>query len=432
MYLYVSSSKVVLGCVIAERITSASPVIPTKDTCVTSACSTATGAPCFGSALPSTPQSVPPLAKHPRLSFQLPARSAASVLPHGPGLDSPICIKSADSQRQDSCAEAKQGLQGMEMGSAWCGSQQQVSMGSNQSGTVALRSVPTSSHQPRKHLKKTLLTHWLATGKGKSADVVQTAPSRMLADSPTSAGSAAASKHDHSQSTAETRPEQRDISSPIPMLPLTDITNVVADSNMSEANAAMPAQLPHAAKTAWCRDQCDCMSDEAVACTTNQEVPEAQTDSSAPVLAHCDHQLPSSQKGHCDTRVGQLGLIESEEGVPQAAGCRLSGKAEAQHDLGEPQDTSCPGVSRQRPELQTDVVMADRSKAVKAVCGIKVMWVSAQARRRGIATQLLDTCRSVALSLFVIMCTGTYGQQACALVAGNVIAPMMLAVWMLL
>lgn len=314
------------------------------------------------------------------------------------------------------------------MGIAWCGSQQQVSVGSNQSGTVALRSVPTSSHQPRKPLKKTLLTHWLASGKGKSADV-QTAPPRMLADSPTSAGSVAAPKHGDSQSTAETRPEQRDISSPIPTLPLTDITNVLADTSMSEANAAMPSQLPHAAKTAWCRDQCDCMSDEAVACTTNQERPEAQTDSSALVQAHCDHQLPSSQKGYCDTREGQLGLVESEEGVPQAAVCRPNGKAEAQ---GELLDTLCPEVSRQQPELQTDVVMADRSKAVKAVCGIKVMWVSAQARRRGIATQLLDTCRSVSLSLFVSMRTGTDGQQPCAHVAGNVIAPMMLGVWMLL
>lgn len=429
MYLYVSSSKVVLGCVIAERITSASPVIPTEDTCVTSACSTATGAPCFGSALPSTPQSAPPLAKHPRLSFQLPARSAASVLPHGPGLDSPICIKSADSQRQDSCAEAKQGLQGVEMGSAWCGSQQQVSVGSNQSGTVALRSVPTSSHQPRKHLKKTLLTHWLATGKGKSADEVQTAPSRMLADSPTSAGSVAASKHGDSQSTAETRPEQRDISSSIPMLPFTDITNVPADTSMSEANAALLTQLPHAAHTAWCGDQCDSMSEEAAACISNQQGSEAQTDSSDPILEHCDCQLPSPQKGHCDTRVGQLGLVDSEEVVPQAAGCRPNGKAKAQ---GELLDTSCPEVSRQRPKLQTDVVMADRSQAVKAVCGIKVMWVSAQARRKGIATQLLDTCRLVSLSLFVIMRTGTYGQQPCALVAGDVIAPMMLGMWMLL
>ena len=280
------------------------------------------------------------------------------------------------------------------MGSACCGSQQQVSVGSNQSGTVSLSNMPTSSHQQRKRVKKTLLTHWLATGKGKSADV-QTAPPRMLADSPTSAGSVAASKHGDSQSTAETRSEQRGLSSPIPMLPLTDITNVTAYTSTSEANAALPTQVPHAAETAWRGAQCDSMSEEAAACTSNQRVLEAQTDSSAPILAHCDFQLPSSQKGLCDTRVGQLGLVESEEGVPQAVGCRLNGKAEAQHDVGEPLDTSCQVVSRQRPELQADVVMADRSKAVKAACGIKVVWVSAQARRRGIATQLLDTSRSV-------------------------------------
>ena len=45
------------------------------------------------------------------------------------------------------------------------------------------------------------------------------------------------------------------------------------------------------------------------------------------------------------------------------------------------------------PRLQCAVVLTDRSKTVKAACGIKVMWVSVQARRKGIATQLLDTAR---------------------------------------
>ena len=36
----------------------------------------------------------------------------------------------------------------------------------------------------------------------------------------------------------------------------------------------------------------------------------------------------------------------------------------------------------------------DRSQRVRAVCGVRLMWVSLEARRRGLASRLLDCCRS--------------------------------------
>ncbi|KAL0036207.1 hypothetical protein WJX79_007986 [Trebouxia sp. C0005] len=65
-------------------------------------------------------------------------------------------------------------------------------------------------------------------------------------------------------------------------------------------------------------------------------------------------------------------------------------------------DTASQSLSRPHTEVQTEILMTDRSKAVKAVCGIKVVWVSAQARRQGIATQLLDTARCNCVAGYVV------------------------------
>ena len=48
---------------------------------------------------------------------------------------------------------------------------------------------------------------------------------------------------------------------------------------------------------------------------------------------------------------------------------------------------------RLMPSTKQQTVTIDRTKPVKAACGIKVMWVSSHARRKRIATQLLDMAR---------------------------------------
>ena len=267
------------------------------------------------------------------------------------------------------------------MGIASCPSQQHVSVGSNQSPAVHSGIQHCSRHQQSKHPKKTLLTRWLATGKAESAGV-QTAPARIRSDSPTSAGSTAAFKHGDSEATAETRLEQCGINSPIPMMPLTDVTNM-CDVSTSGASAVMGTD----------HDDLD-----LAVCTSSQQV--LKVKSSAVSSAHHDGSMWQQNPNLVECRPSW-----SEGGMPQvchdvaarttdhpAADGSVSAEATAAFEALE---TASQSLSRLRPEGQTEILMTDRSKAVKAVCGIKVMWVSAQARRQGIATQLLDTARFV-------------------------------------
>ncbi|DBB06353.1 TPA: hypothetical protein ACH3X1_011921 [Trebouxia sp. C0004] len=384
VYLYISSSKHVLGCVVAERITSASPVISNSDSCVTSGCSTAVAAPrsCLDS--PSMPMSAPPLAKHRRLSSQLPARSAASMMPLSTSSEASACTEGIARRHDRIHADVKLGMHGLEMGIASCPSQQHLSVGSNQSPAVPSGIKHRSRHQQSKHPKMTLLTRWLATGMAESTGV-RTAPSRMRSDSPTSAGSIAASKHGDSQVTADTRLEQQcGISSPIPMMPLTDVTNV-CDVSTSGASAAMAT------------DHDDPGSSDLAVCTSSQQV--LKVKGKALSSAHHDGSMWQQDPDLVECRPSW-----SEGGMPQVhhddVACTTDhsaadGSVDVEVAALDILDTASQSLSRLRPEVQTEILMTDRSKAVKAVCGIKVMWVSAQARRQGIATQLLDTARFV-------------------------------------
>ncbi len=384
VYLYISNSKHVLGCVVAERITSASPVISYSEACVTSGCSTAVAAPCYCLDSPSMPMSAPPLAKHRRLSSQLPARTAASMMPLDTSSESSACTEGTARQHQRVHADAKLGMHRLEVGIASCPSQQHVSVGSNQSLAVPSGIHHRSGHQQSKHPKKTLLTRWLATGKAESAGV-QTAPARMRSDSPTSAGSTAAFKHGDSQARAETRLEQCGINSPIPMMPLADVTNM-CDVSTPGASAAMAT------------DHDDLGSSDLAFCTSSQQV--LKVESSAISSAHHDGSMWQQDPDLVECRPSW-----SQGGTPQV--CHDVAACTTDHPAADGSvnavavaavqalEMTSKSLSRLRPEGQTEILMTDRSKAVKAVCGIKVMWVSAQARRQGIATQLLDTARFV-------------------------------------
>ena len=272
----------------------------------------------------------------------------------------------------------------LEMGTASCPSQQHLSVGSNQAPAVPSGVKHRSRQQQSKHPKKTLLTRWLATGKADSTGV-QTAPSRMRSDSPTSAGSVAAFRHGDSQATAETRLEQCDISSPIPMMPLTDVTNV-CDVSTSAASAAMATDHDDPG----CSDRTICHSSQQVLKVNSSALSSAHHDGSmwrqASDLVECK---PSWSEGgvpqvHHDIVAGNTDYSAADGSVNADAVATLDAL-----------DTASQSLSRPHTEVQTEILMTDRSKAVKAVCGIKVVWVSAQARRQGIATQLLDTARFV-------------------------------------
>ena len=46
--------------------------------------------------------------------------------------------------------------------------------------------------------------------------------------------------------------------------------------------------------------------------------------------------------------------------------------------------------------------MVDRSVRVRAVLGVRLVWVSVEARRRGVATRLLDCARSQGVRGYVV------------------------------
>ncbi|DBA73701.1 TPA: hypothetical protein ACH3X2_009680 [Trebouxia sp. C0005] len=391
VYLYISSSKYVLGCVVSERITSASPVISHSEACVTSGCSAAIPAPrcCLDS--PSMPMSAPPLTKHLRLTSQLPARSAAHMMPLSTSSEASAWTEGISRRHQRTPADVKLGMHRLEMGTASCPSQQHLSVGSNQAPAVPSGVKHRSRQQQSKHPKKTLLTRWLATGKADSTGV-QTAPSRMRSDSPTSAGSVAAFRHGDSQATAETRLEQCDISSPIPMMPLTDVTNV-CDVSTSAASAAMATDHDDPG----CSDRTICHSSQQVLKVNSSALSSAHHDGSmwrqASDLVECK---PSWSEGgvpqvHHDIVAGNTDYSAADGSVNADAVATLDAL-----------DTASQSLSRPHTEVQTEILMTDRSKAVKAVCGIKVVWVSAQARRQGIATQLLDTARCNCVAGYVV------------------------------
>jgi len=49
---------------------------------------------------------------------------------------------------------------------------------------------------------------------------------------------------------------------------------------------------------------------------------------------------------------------------------------------------------RHRDPLRKGIIMADKDSSVKAQCGIRMMWTSQIARRKGVATKLMDCVRS--------------------------------------
>ena len=406
VYLYIASSKHVLGCVVAERITYASPIIPSSGDCCTSGCSTATGANHFPPSSPPAPMSAPPFVKHRCLSSQLPTRSAASKLPLGLS-ELPTCQEGTASQQQQ-CSQI------MRLGSAQNHSQQHVSFSSSQSSTVPARVMHNSSQPHSKHPRKNLLTRWLATGRGISAASLGS-PSPMLADSPISAGTVVATKHGGNSAAASLGPEERDISSPIPIMPFTDVTNLLDDNGTSEASTAMHQTTLHGAQAdgspaSYCGPP---VSDLAGQLTKVKD--EGNAFNEAQHVCHMlaadraiSGQLPGHQQEMSDWQTEQQAPCERDEGMPQAvsglsvgaavqaaADRHAADESHAQPDLGQSELRPHLLPSRLRAVPMSDVVRTDRSQAVKAACGIKVVWVSAQARRQGIATQLLDTARSV-------------------------------------
>jgi hypothetical protein len=77
--------------------------------------------------------------------------------------------------------------------------------------------------------------------------------------------------------------------------------------------------------------------------------------------------------------------------------CRTAGTPDmAVGTVLAPQQPSMPEPSSRKQQQQhrgTVVLRVDEEHPVEAACGVRVMWVSKEARRKGIATKLLDVAR---------------------------------------
>lgn len=370
VYLYISSSKHVLGCLVAEQITSASPVVPSLDDgCVTSA---ATSSGPLQTDPPITPMSAPPFAKHKGLSCLLHTHTSSSTM---------LATQAAFG----GCRTGPQ-FNTLDQAASHCHTQQHVSVGSSQSTLVASPGL-LSSQPARKQPKQNLLTKWLATSQHKAA-----AAQSLQPDSPLSAGSVAASRQEEKgcYTAVDSMLAQSDMAEPIPMAPLADVTNKlfasIASDMMQEApciNDLHSSVSESAAATAVLAEQCHQQQQAEVELhSMTQQTGQQQCQPLQAGKDPADSQQPSactnllldgSNDKHAEA---MLGLVSADV----QTGLGRSSAADA-------------GQQQMLKRLQSAVVRVDRANTVKAACGIKVMWVSAQARRRGIATLLLDSAR---------------------------------------
>ena len=392
VYLYVSSSKHVLGCVIAERITTAYPVVPALHTYASA--STATSMPHLGTDSPPTPMAAPPFAKHQPLSCLGSAQSAASPVPL-----LGISQEETGSQRESSQAKlaAPSGLGLVSLQSV---DHPRASIGSN-SSSQAIVHLGSSCLHHRHPKRPNLLTRWLSTGKGKET-IAQAAPSRSCASSPESAGSVAASGQAEGCSAASLRCKDYDSGSAVPIMPFTDITN---DSSVGQSSVAEPIDDCHEGK-----GQRHGSSSSSLQQPAASDAEDLQAGQSA-----CASQQPAGQCGSMDS-MPQCSVADTVTGSDPAAGMDMQMSQDHDHfednsdktiqiqsgadqmrlsNLGRTQAISEAGsiAGRLVPSAWQQTVTIDRIKPVKAACGIKVMWVSAHARRKRIATQLLDMAR---------------------------------------
>ena len=372
VYLYISSSKHVLGCLVAEQITSASPVVPNLDDCATSSairCGPRHTDPCI-------PMSAPPFAKHKRLSSLPSTHTTSSTMP-------------ASQLAFTGCCTGPK-LNTLDHPASHCYTQQRVSVGSSQ--TTLFPSPGLLSSQPRKQPKQNVLTRWLATSQHKAAAAQSLLPG-LQPDSPLSAGLAAASRPQHEglQAAVDSKPAQSDLGGPIPMASLADITNRPPASIASENSSMTEESL---------RTKDSPLGSVSVGAAATAALTEQRHQQQQPAQAelHSVNQQPGQQQQCRPVQAGEHSAHCQQP--PACTGLLLGKRVKARSELvladPQPEQHRVLPAGRQHQvlkRLQSAVVRVDREKTARAACGIRVMWVSSQARRRGIASLLLDTAR---------------------------------------
>lgn len=94
---------------------------------------------------------------------------------------------------------------------------------------------------------------------------------------------------------------------------------------------------------------------------------------------------------------GSAAAAVPEAGCGSSAAAATLPGAEKCSPAGPGPGSSGPGSGSGRP-----VLVVDRTRRMRALCGIRLVWVSVEARRRGVASRLLDCVRSQCVRGYVV------------------------------
>lgn len=336
VYLHVLSSKHIVGCVVAENITSASPISTSDEVCSISAPLAIAPDTHAGDAACTTPMSAPPLGQHSSPASHSSGRDSASSMPA-----TMTPLRSGQhyhhGQLAEACFSHSRPLQTSSFQRLHAAATMQ------QSGLAAVH----RHDLQHPHKRGTPLTKWLAAGRSKTA--VPNPVSDMFAKPSNSAGSAL-----HS----------------------------IAPARMASNQGQEPSSSQHSSLS---------FSAEPVVCL-NVSHPGCQ-DSAASNPAECaDNGEPArSCLAYTQPAAVQVLAQPAPDSQPASASCSAL-VSQAARDRQRWPDTICQQPAAAQPSQQ-QIVEVDKARAVKSMCGIKLIWVSADARRKGIATQLLDAVR---------------------------------------
>ena len=193
-------------------------------------------------------------------------------------------------------------------------------------------------NRQRPHKEDTLLTKWLAAGRSKAA-------------APSSAADHCA-KPSHSASSV----------------------------GRSVVTAGLPA------------DPCQEVSssgNNSISCSAN---PSACTYANGAGAAHASVDDAGSGRPADSCQVDAVPAEPAEHPQPASASCTASVSSSASEQQCFPDSKSGRSAAAQ-PAIERQAAVLDCTQSVNSVCGIKVIWVAANARRRGIAPQMLVTVR---------------------------------------
>ncbi|KAL4452697.1 hypothetical protein ABPG75_008359 [Micractinium tetrahymenae] len=110
---------------------------------------------------------------------------------------------------------------------------------------------------------------------------------------------------------------------------------------------------------------------------------------------------PQHPQQQAEQQAGQLQQQQQAHQQPQQQVQQRQPTPQAQHQTQQHQPAQQQQQQAESSQPPPPLVL-DRGRRVRAVCGVRLMWVSLEARRRGLVTRLLDCCRAQVTPGYVV------------------------------